>query len=1175
MRLTKLKLAGFKTFVDPTSVLTPGQLVGVVGPNGCGKSNVIDAVRWVLGESKATALRGESMQDVIFNGSGQRKPVGRASVELHFDNSQGRASGQWSQYAEIAVKRVLDRDGESSYYINNLHVRRRDVIDLFMGTGLGPRAYAIIEQGMISRIIEAKPEELRFFLEEAAGVTKYKERRRETENRLADARENIARVEDIRNELGQQIEKLEGQAEVAKQYHGLHAQLTRRQNLLWLYKRNEAREQRERLARNVEQAAVKLEAETATLRDLEARVEAARTEHYSASDALHAAQNEMFAANAEVARLESELNHLRDLRQKVESRLAQLEGEDGHWRGQAETLDRDDTRWKELLENAAQRAQGAAARHAEAAARLPEAEGALKRAEEAAQALRRELAQAEQSLRVEEAHKSHAEKTLEGLGQRRARLEAERGQLAQPDEAALAMLQGRAADLNAQVESRRARETDFQQRLPEHEAQRREAAEAQSSAQKRLTEAQARRDALKQLQSRVQREGKLGEWLARHGLDAAAPIWSSLQVEPGWETALEAVLRERLGALAGIEASAAERVLADPPPATLALVFAGEAAAAETAGLDADTALRDKVRCSDPRWEPALNEWLAGVYVANDLGALAARRAGLPAGRLWVSQAGHLVSRHSFVLYAPEARTHGVIERQREIEQLETECAGLEDEARIAAATLASAESGLAEQRQRLAEAQREAQELQQSAHAVQVEAVKLGEAVQRYRTRLAQIEGDLAEVASAEETERRRRLLAEGETARLAGVAQEMRARLEAALEESRKREAGLREQRTVEQTLARELQESRFAERECSGKLEEIGRSREVAREQLARIESETAARRQERDAISEGGLEAKLQDALAARRSREAALATYRDALEGAAAELRQLEEARLKTEQGLNPLRDRIGDLRLKAQAAQLNEEQYVGRLAEANADETELAPELTREVKEPLLQGDIARLGAEIEALGPVNLAALDELNTSRERKGFLDSQSEDLIQAIDTLEDAIRRIDRETREQLQDTYNNVNRQFGILFPQLFGGGEARLILTGEEILDSGIQVMAQPPGKKNSSIHLLSGGEKALTAIALVFSLFQLNPAPFCMLDEVDAPLDDSNTERFCEMVKRMSAQTQFLFITHNKITMEMARQLVGVTMQEQGVSRVVEVDIEEALRMSDEAVAA
>jgi chromosome segregation protein len=1176
VRLTKLKLAGFKTFVDPTSVLTPGQLVGVVGPNGCGKSNVIDAVRWVLGESKATALRGESMQDVIFNGSGQRKPVGRASVELHFDNSQGRASGQWSQYSEIAVKRVLDRDGESSYYINNIHVRRRDVIDLFMGTGLGPRAYAIIEQGMISRIIEAKPEELRFFLEEAAGVTKYKERRRETENRLSDARENIDRVEDIRNELGHQIEKLEGQAEVAKQYQELHIQLTRRQNLLWLYKRNEARDQRDKLARNVEQAVTRLEAETASLRELESRVESARSAHYAASDTLHAAQSEMFAANAEVARLEAERNHLLDLRQKVESRLAQLANEDSHWRGQAVTLDRDEERWKELMENAAQRAQGATARHDEAAARLPEAEAALKASEEAVNARRRDLAQAEQNLRVEEAHRSHADKSLEALVQRRTRLENERGQIAQPDTAALAALQSRVAGLNAQLEARRNRVSELQQRLPEHEAQRREAAEAQSSAQKRLTEALAHRDALKQLQSRVQQEGKLGDWLKSHALDAAEPIWSGLKVEPGWETALEAVLRERLAALTGVDQATAEGVLADPPPATLALLFAGEAPiGGETAGLDADTPLRDKVRCNDPRWESAVTEWLAGVYVANDLGALAARRASLPVGRQWVSQAGHMVSRHGFVLYVPEARTHGVIERQREIEQLETDCAGLEDEARIAAATLAAAESGLAEHRNHLAEAQRETQELQQSAHAAHVDAVKLGEAVQRYEARLAQLNADLNEVVTGEETERRRRELAEGEVSRLAIVVQEQRSKLEVAIEESRLREAALREHRTVEQALARELQESRFAERECAGKLEEIGRSRDVAREQIERIAAEITARRQESESISEGATEAQLQQALTARQACEGALAAHRDALEGAAAELRQLEEARLKTEQGLSPLRDRIGDLRLKEQAAQLNEEQYAARLAEANADEEALAPELTREVREPLLTGDIARLSSEIEALGPVNLAALDELNTSRERKGFLDSQSEDLNQAIGTLEDAIRRIDRETREQLQDTYNNVNRQFGILFPQLFGGGEARLTLTGEELLDSGIQVMAQPPGKKNSTIHLLSGGEKALTAIALVFSLFQLNPAPFCMLDEVDAPLDDSNTERFCDMVKRMSAQTQFLFITHNKITMEMARQLVGVTMQEQGVSRVVEVDIEEALRMGDEAVPA
>jgi len=1175
VRLTKLKLAGFKTFVDPTSVLTPGQLVGVVGPNGCGKSNIIDAVRWVLGESKAAALRGESMQDVIFNGSGERKPVGRASVELHFDNAQGRAAGQWSQYAEIAVKRVLERDGESSYHINNMHVRRRDVIDLFLGTGLGPRAYAIIEQGMISRIIEAKPEELRFFLEEAAGVTKYKERRRETENRLADARENLARVEDIRGELGHQIEKLEGQALVAAQYHELHARHTRRQNLLWLYKRNEAREQREKLTRNVEQAVNRLEAETASLRELEARVEGLRSGHYAASDALHAAQSEMFAANAEVARLEAELQHLRDARSRVEARLAQLAAEDAQWRGQAEASDRDELRWRELMDNAAQRVAAGAARHDGATARLPEGEAGLRAADAAADALRRELAQAEQSLRVEEAHRSHADKSLEGLAQRRHRLESERATLARPDDAALAALQARTAETEAALAARRARVAELQRGLPEHEAQRREAMERQASAQKRLTETRARSDALRQLQARVQQEGKLGDWLKRHDLDAAEPIWSSLKVEAGWETALEAVLRERLGALAGIAPAAAERALADPPPATLALVFEGAAApVAETIGLDPDVPLRDKVQCTDARWQPALNEWLAGVQVADDLALLAARRASLPPGRLWVSQAGHLVSRNSFVLYAPEARTHGVIERQREIEQLDRACKRFDDEAGMAVATVAAAESGLAAHRGHLADVQRETQELQQSLHASQVEGVRQGEAVERYQARVAQIEADLAEVAGAEAGEQARRGQAEAEVGRLGAAAQTLRGRTEEAAAEQRRCDAALRELRATEQALARELQEARFAERECTGKLEEIARSREMAREQIERITAEAAARRQEREAISEGATEGQLQAALAARAAREGALAAHRDALEGAAAELRQVEEARLKTEQGLNPLRDRIGDLRLKEQAAQLNEEQYAGRLAEANADEAALAPELTREIREPLLQAELAALAAEIEALGPVNLAALDELTASRERKGFLDAQSEDLDQAIRTLEDAIRRIDRETREQLQDTYNKVNQQFGVLFPQLFGGGEARLTLTGEEILDAGIQVVARPPGKKNSSIHLLSGGEKALTAIALVFSLFQLNPAPFCMLDEVDAPLDDSNTERFCDMVRRMSQQTQFLFISHNKITMEMAQQLIGVTMQEQGVSRVVEVDIEEALRMREELAA-
>ena len=541
MRLTKLKLAGFKSFVDPTTVLFPGQLVGVVGPNGCGKSNIIDAVRWVLGESKATALRGESMQDVIFNGSGTRKPVGRASVELIFDNVEGRVLGQWSQYAEIAVKRVLDREGNSSYHINNLHVRRRDVIDLFLGTGLGPRAYAIIEQGMISRVIEAKPEELRFYLEEAAGVTKYKERRRETENRLADAGDNLARVNDICSELEAQVGRLEGQAEVARQYREAHARLSRRQNLLWLKKRNDARADHLRLSREVDKSALRLEAESAQLRELEARIELAREAHFATSDAMHAAQSEMVAANAEVSRLESEIHHLRDARQKLETRIAQLATEDAHWGSQRVELERDETRWQTMLDNARQRAESSIARHEEAAARLPLAEDAVHAAQEAASAARRALNEAEQGARLGEANRIHAQRALEGLAQRRSRSEQERAALVEPDPALLAASEEAVAVAEVALAGQQEHLAAAQARLPEVESQLRRGRDELQASQRLLTETRARRDALQQLQRRVEQSGEIGDWLKRRGLSASEPMWRAIQVEPGWETALESV----------------------------------------------------------------------------------------------------------------------------------------------------------------------------------------------------------------------------------------------------------------------------------------------------------------------------------------------------------------------------------------------------------------------------------------------------------------------------------------------------------------------------------------------------------------------------------------------------------------------------------------------------------
>ena len=1169
MRLTKLKLAGFKSFVDTTTVLFPGQLVGVVGPNGCGKSNIIDAVRWVLGESKATALRGESMQDVIFNGSATRKPVGRASVELSFDNAEGRASGQWSQYAEIAVKRVLDREGNSSYYINNLHVRRRDVIDVFLGTGLGPRAYAIIEQGMISRIIEPKPEELRLFLEEAAGVTKYKERRKETENRLADARENLLRVEDIRNELGGQVGRLEGQAEIARRYRELQAQHDRRQQLLWLKKRNSARAERERMARELEKGMLRLDAETAQLRELEARVEQARESHFAASDGLHAAQSEMVGAKAEVNRLESEIHHLHEARQKLGTRLAQLAVEDTHWNAQRLELEREAVRWQALLENARLRAESSIARHAEAASRLPQAEERVRNAEIASAAARRAVNEAEQGARLSEANRIHAQRALDGYAQRRARLDQEREAIDQPDHKKLEANRASMANAEGALALLQQRQVETQQRLPVLEGRSGATREKLQAAHRTLADTRARRDALRQLQSRVMQHGgveKLGEWLERLGLAAATPLWREIQVDQGWETALEAVLRERLTALSAMPQAVGQALL-EPPPTTFALALSngavGQSAAADS--------LRLKVRCEDVRWSSVLDEWLAGVSVTEDLGAQITH---VEAGRSWVNRDGHVLTAQGLLLYVPDASTHGVIERQREIDELEADMAQHALDETAAHETHQQAERELSDLQTQMAGNRIEIQALQQQVHVTQVEALRLTQEQARFDERTAQLVRDLEEIAQGEGIERAELQRAQEDAERFHKQLEVARAGLDQVMEVQRNCDTTLREARSQEQALAREAQEVRFTERECLGKLEDNGRVSATARGQLERVAGDKAAAENEMNGISDATPQASLQAALATRQGREAVLAGRRNALEEAATALRLIDEDRLRIEQSLNPLRERINELRLKEQAAQLNEVQFVQRLAEVHingdADEAPLLVELVPGLKEATLQADILRCTEELEALGPVNLAALEELDIARERKGYLDAQSEDLNQAIGTLEDAIRRIDHETREQLQQTYDAVNGHFGTLFPQLFGGGEARLILTGDEILDAGIQVLAQPPGKKNSSIHLLSGGEKALTATALVFALFQLNPAPFCLLDEVDAPLDDTNTERFCSMVKRMSQQTQFLFISHNKIAMEMAQQLVGVTMQEQGVSRVVEVDMEEALRISE-----
>ncbi len=1172
MRLKQINLAGFKSFVDPTHIPVPGQLVGIVGPNGCGKSNVIDAVRWVLGETSARHLRGETMQDVLFNGSGQRQPVNRASVELVFDNSLGKAGGQWASYADISVRRVLNRDADSSYYINNIHVRRRDVADIFLGTGLGSRAYAIIEQGMITRIIEAKPEELRVFLEEAAGVSKYRERRRETELRLRDTRDNLLRVEDIRQELDKQLEHLQGQAEVATRYHELQGQLRNAQHLLWFLRRQEAAAQRARHGREIERLGLELEAETARLREIESRLETMRAQHYRTSDEVQAAQGAFYESNAETARLEQEIAHQRENRHRVEREITELETQLERGRAQIAAAQGDLAEWRGALGQAEEQLAATEGVVQTEAEKLPVAEETFRATRNRHDELQRTLALVKQNLEVEQTKRTHAVQLLEQLGQRTQRLRDERDALEPIDEQRLTSLRQEIAELETALHAVRETLDAHEAELPLAEEVARDADAALEAGTQRLSGLEARLHALAQLQERLAHGTNTESWLGTRGLDQAPRLWQGIQIEAGWEDALEAVLRERLNAIALEHLSHTESWFTEPPPGKVAVFALATGLAADVAAWAGYEPLHRYVRCNDPRNEAAVGEWLHQVYVVPSAGHGLAARAELPAGAMLVTREGHTFTRHSVSFHAPDTELHGVLSRQREIEELEGAMQAVREEVASLRERAALADREVGEHRTRLDELRQSISDRQQRHHALQMEALRLAQTNERVAERMRQIAEELAEVEgqtrAADETGR----LAEARSGDLRTESGETEGQLALANDLYRRAETVLELQRQALQEARDNARQALFRKETCSNKINDIESSLNAISESMERVSQALEVRKQELGSFQEATLEGQLQTALALRAQREQTLAQARDAQEGMEGQLRSVDEERHLCEQKLEPLRERVGETRLKEQEARLNEAQFAQQLSEAGANEDELAASLEKGTRASALQAELGRLNEEIAALGAVNLAAVEELQAGRERKDYLDAQSRDLTEAMATLEDAIRRIDRETRERLQQTFDEVNRHFSELFPALFGGGNARLLLTGDEILDAGVQVTAQPPGKKNTSIHLLSGGEKALTALSLVFALFQLNPAPFCLLDEVDAPLDDHNTGRFCDLVRKMSQQSQFLFISHNKITMEIGEQLLGITMQEPGVSRVVAVDIEEAMKLSEEA---
>ncbi|MEG0946073.1 MAG: chromosome segregation protein SMC [Comamonas sp.] len=1172
MRLNSIKLSGFKSFAEPTNFLLPGQLVGVVGPNGCGKSNIMDAVRWVLGESKASELRGESMQDVIFNGTTHRKPASRSSVELVFDNSDHRAGGQWGQFTEIAVKRVLTRDGNSSYFINNQPVRRRDVQDVFLGTGLGPRAYAIIGQGTISRIIESRPEELRLFLEEAAGVSKYKERRRETENRLSDTRENLTRVEDILRELNANLDKLEKQAVVAAQYNALQGSVTLKQHQLWFLKKQDAEGDLSKIRQEGMQAVNDLESRMAEIRHIEADLEAIRQAHYEAGDKVNQAQGRLYEATAEVGKLEAEIRYVVEGRQRVEQRMQQLAEQITQW---AQRKDDADMELESLASNgmdAEEQAEMLAAQLEEQSLRLPDLEDALRSTQNKANTQRQQVVQVQQQIQVLAAEQRSINEQNRQHESRLERLRNDRNALATPDEARLQQITEQYSDAAEMAEMAEAALVELQDSVPQLDDGRRSRQQLLNAETAKQAELAARMEALKALQEKVKTDGKLQPWLAKHGLDSLQGLWTRIAVESGWENALEAALRERMGAL---EVSRLDMVRGflgasakDAPPARLAFYSKPDASISLSGnGLPL---MADLLRVTDAGLKALLTEWLTGCYTAQSLDEALNHRTQLKAGDTIYVPTGHAVTAYSVSFYAQDSEQSGLLARAQEIEHLEKELraqALISEEARSA---LVKAEAAYADASQRLVSVRREATEAKQSAHELQVDMLRLTQLAEQARARTAQIEADVAEVQAALDDLQERAVAAEARFEELdmqLADSQELHAQLDDKVIESERKLAESREQL---RTLERRAQEATFSQRSMQARQGELQRTLETAEQQTKSLLEERERAQAEQGRLNDAAAQGGLQDALNLKMEREQAVSAARSEYEDLTNKLRASDERRVQIERALEPMRARITEFQLKEQAASLGSAQYEQQLAEAGADLAAVAQSILEgNVKLHGLQSEIDRLQRDIVALGAVNLAALEELQLAKERKTFLDAQMADLTEAMSTLENAIKKIDNETRELLSGTFNIVNEHFGRMFPELFGGGQAKLVITGDEILDSGVQVIAQPPGKKNQTIHLLSGGEKALTAIALVFAIFQLNPAPFCLLDEVDAPLDDANTERYAKLVASMSKGTQFLFISHNKIAMEMAQQLIGVTMQEQGVSRIVAVDMESALSMA------
>ncbi len=1163
MRLSKIKLSGFKSFVDSTTITLPSNLVGVVGPNGCGKSNVIDAVRWVMGESSAKHLRGDSMADVIFNGSTSRKPVGQATIELVFDNSDGQLGGQYAQYGEISISRTVTRDGQSVYHLNGSRCRRRDITDIFLGTGLGPRSYAIIEQGTISRLIEARPEDLRVFLEEAAGISKYKERRRETETRMKHTRENLDRLNDLREELDKQLAHLQRQARTAERYKELKQEERlakgQLQALRWRSMDGEAR----LVEGQISEQETALEAQLARQRNAEAGIERLREEHVESTDAFNGVQSTFYSVGADIARLEQSIHHARERRQQQQQDLNQVERS---WNEAQSHMEADRRKIGELAATLSEQEPALETTQQEerlAAAAFAAAEEGMHTWQGQWDEFNHQAAESSQTAQVERARLQHLEQQANQQRQRLQRLDEEQKMLSTDTlEGEVTLLREQQAEEEMQTAGLQEQVSGCLNRIGTQREQNNETSAALDRLRAELHSRRGRHASLEALQQAAlgKRQGAVTAWLERQGLAGAQRLAQGLTVDSGWERAVETVLG------ASLEAVCVDGI--DPLAEVLQGLEQGYLTLFDTkaSGITGGGTLAGKVQAP---WN--LAGLLGGIHAAENLAEALALRPRLAAHESVITRDGLWLG-SSWLRVAREADEHaGVLQREQELRELNT--------------VLAQLDQQVGETEQRLVDGREQLRRLEEEREALQRQ---LNEANRRSAEQKAQLSGKQARLEQIRQ--RHERLQAEAQELQRqqqeAEVEMEQaRSRLHQALalmeDHAIRREELGREREERRTALEQAREQARTAREAAHGlalKLQGMRTERASTEQALERMESQLgmlAERREElRLVLGEGDAPIQVMaEELAAHLNRrmevEKQLAEARKRVENIDHELRRLEHERLATERQVQEVRSALERLRMHGQELKVRRQTLHEAVTEAGFELEALLGELPEQADERGWEQQVDELGQKIQRLGPINLAAIEEYEQQSERKNYLDAQNKDLAEALETLENAIRKIDRETRTRFKETFDKVNKGIQEKFPRLFGGGHAYLELTGEDLLDTGVTVMARPPGKRNSTIHLLSGGEKALTAVAMVFAIFELNPSPFCMLDEVDAPLDEANVGRFCSMVKDMSERVQFIFITHNKATMELATHLAGVTMHEPGVSRMVAVDVDEAVELA------